>query len=68
MVKAEIKYSFWIGIQKSVKNVIITVGIPALVVLINNYADWLPKEWYGVGVPLIAMVGYLVKNKVSFKG
>jgi len=61
------KYSMGIGFIKSIKNVAITVGIPALVVLLNNYAEWLPKEYYSVAVPVISIVSYMVKNFVQNK-
>jgi len=63
---AKEEYSFLIGLGKSIKNVLITVGIPMVVVLLNNYVDWLPKDWYPVAVPLISVASYLVKNKVEF--
>lgn len=60
------EYSIYIGIWKSIKNVAITVGIPAVIVLANNYGEWLPKSWYSVGVPLISLVSYIIKNKIQF--
>lgn len=60
------KYSIWIGIKKSFKNVVITVGIPAVLVLCNNYVEWLPKSWYGLGIPLISLMSYFIKNKIQF--
>ncbi|KKN29215.1 hypothetical protein LCGC14_0846680 [marine sediment metagenome] len=69
MAKVEVsdeKYSLWIGIIKSIKNVLITVGIPAVLVLANNYVEWLPKSWYSIGVPLISLVSYLIKNKIQY--
>ena len=46
-------YSLKIGFLKSLKNVAITVGVPALIVLLNSYLEWMPKEWYTVAVPVI---------------
>lgn len=65
MVKV-ITYSFWTGLIKSIKNVAVTIGVPAVVVLINNYTEWMPEEWYPVAVPLISVVAYLLKNKIEF--
>ena len=63
--KEEVKYSFWIGIQKTLKNFMITVGIPAVAVLIDSYQDWLPNDWYPIVLPLISMISYLIKNKLQ---
>ncbi len=56
------KYKFSIGIVKSFKNVAVTVGIPALLVLLNNYLDWMPESWYPVAVPMMSVISYLIKN------
>ena len=60
-------YSVTIGFVKSLKNVAVTVGIPAVVVLINNYVEWMPKSWYTVGVPLISVISYMIKNYIKNK-
>ena len=62
-----VEYKLSIGIRKSIKNVAITVGIPALVVLLNNYTQWMPKSWYNIAVPLISLVSYMIKNFVQVK-
>ena len=56
------QYKFSIGFVKSLKNVAVTVGIPAVIVLINNYLEWMPESWYPVAVPVMSMVSYLIKN------
>lgn len=66
MVK-KVEYSLWVGLGKSVKNVVVTVGVPALAVLLNNYVDWLPKEYYPYAVPIISIIAYAVKNYVKNK-
>jgi len=63
----KIKYSVWIGLWKSVKNVAITVGVPAILVLINNYVNWMPEAWYPVAVPIMSIVSYFTKNYVENK-
>lgn len=63
----KVEYSFLIGLGKSIKNVLVTLGIPAILVLANNYVDWLPKEWYPIAVPMISIVSYLAKNYVENK-
>lgn len=66
MVKKQ-KYSFLIGLKKAGKNVLITVGVPALVVLLNEYVQWMPASWYNVGVPVVSVSSYLVKNYFGMK-
>ena len=60
-------YSALTGLTKSFKNVLITVGIPAMMVLANHYTEWMPKEWYPVAVPLMSMGSYFVKNYIKNK-
>lgn len=61
-----IEYSAWIGFLKALKNTAVTVGIPALVLLMDNYVNWMPKEWYPIAVPLISIASYMVKNRIEF--
>lgn len=61
------KYSVWIGLWKSVQNVAITVGVPAVLVLANHYQEWVPEAWYPVAVPLISIASYMVKNYIKNK-
>jgi len=67
MVK-KVEYSYVIGLWKSIKNVLITVGVPAVAVLLNTYTEWMPESWYPIFVPLMSILSYMVKNKVTFKG
>jgi len=56
------KYSVKIGVWKSIKNVLITVGIPAVLLLLDNYTQWVPNEYNAVAFPVISLVAYFVKN------
>ena len=56
------KYSVKIGVWKSIKNVLITVGIPAVLLLLDNYTQWVPNEYNAVSFPVISLVAYFVKN------
>lgn len=60
-------YSLWIGIKKTLKNVLIVWGIPALLVLINNAVDWIPREYMGVATPILAFISYAIKNWLKNK-
>ncbi len=62
MSVAKQAYSPLIGLWKSIQNVAVTVGIPAVLVLLNNYTEWMPESWYPVAVPLISITSYFVKN------
>ncbi len=56
------KYNLWIGIKKTIKNVLIVWGIPALLVLINNAVDWIPSEYMKIATPILAVMSYGIKN------
>lgn len=64
---AEKKYSFKIGLQKSLKNVAIVVGIPTVVLFVNKWAEILPVEWHSWAAPIMGFVAYFVKNYVENK-
>ena len=64
---AKQQYKFKTGIWKSIKNVAIVMGIPALVLLLDNWANWIPNEWHTTAGPIIAFLAYLVKNYIQNK-
>jgi len=61
------KYSIGIGIWKSIKNVAIVMGIPALVLLLDNYTQWVPNEHNAIALPIIGLISYFVKNYIQNK-
>jgi len=61
------KYSIGIGIWKSIKNVAIVMGIPALVLLLDNYTQWVPNEYNAIALPIIGLIAYFVKNYIQNK-
>ena len=62
MVKKKIDYSFWIGLKKTTKNIVITWVIPGIALLANNDTEWVPVKYaYPVGM-VIAFVSYMIKN------
>lgn len=63
----ENKYSPLIGVWKSIQNVAVTVGIPALAVLLNSYTEWMPEDWYPIAVPIMSIVSYFIKNFLKNK-
>ena len=62
MVNKKQPYSFLTGIKKSLKNVIVIAGIPAVVFLIDNWTEWIPNEYNAIAAPIIGFLAYLVKN------
>ena len=61
------KYSIKTGLWKSIKNVVIVMGIPALVLLLDNYTQWVPNEYNAIAFPIIGLISYFVKNYVQNK-
>ena len=64
---AKTTYSFGTGIWKSIKNVFIIMGIPMLVLLIDNWTKIIPNEWQATATPIIGLISYLVKNYIQNK-
>lgn len=62
-----IKYSKWIGFKKSIKNVLIVWGIPAVVLLIENWVDWIPNEYHKIAIPIVGFIAYFIKNYIKNK-
>lgn len=62
-----VNYNGWIGFKKSVKNVLIVWGIPAVVLLIENWVDWIPAEYHKVAIPIVAFIAYFIKNYIKNK-
>ena len=58
-------YSFKVGLIKSIKNVAIVVGLPALALFVDNWATIFPDEWNAYTAPIMGMVAYLVKNYIQ---
>ena len=60
-------YKASIGAWKSIKNVLIVWGIPALVLLIDNWTQWIPKEYQATAIPIMGALAYFVKNYIQNK-
>ena len=61
------KYDILIALKKSLKNTLVVLILPAIVFLSNNYAEWLPKEYWPVAALVAGFIGYMVKNWVENK-
>jgi hypothetical protein len=64
---AKQEYSVGIGVWKSVKNVFVTMGIPMIVLFIDNYTQIIPSQYTYVAAPIIGLVSYFVKNYLENK-
>ena len=63
MVKNQ--YSAWVGIKKSIKNVLIVAGVPALLLFLENFVKVMPDEWNPIAAPIIGLIAYFIKNYVQ---
>lgn len=64
---AKQQYKIGIGLWKSLKNVLIVWGVPAVVLLIDNWTEWIPKSYHTAMVPIIGLIAYFVKNYTQNK-
>ena len=64
---AKVKYKLSIGLWKSLKNLAIVVGIPALVLFVDNWTQILPNEWNTIATPVMGFVAYFIKNWIHIK-
>ena len=55
-------YSFKTGLWKSLKNIVVVIGIPAVIFLIDNWTQWIPNNYNAVALPIFGFLSYLVKN------
>ncbi len=70
MVKVKIvssDYSIKTGLTKTLKNMGITFGIPALLYFLSRANVWLPQEMIPVVAPIIGGISYVVKNYIENK-
>ena len=67
MAKKKINYELTTGAFKSLKNNAITYGLPAVLYLLNNYTEWLPKETAVALAPAFGFISYMVHNYYKIK-
>jgi hypothetical protein len=67
MVKVTIgtDYNPYIGLQKTLKNIGVTFGLPALLFFLNSANQWMPSEWLVVATPFISAGSYFLKNYIE---
>ncbi|MHA1191945.1 MAG: hypothetical protein ACTSP9_06565 [Promethearchaeota archaeon] len=49
------------------KNTAIVMGIPALVLLLDNWTQWIPEEYHKIALPIIGLIAYFIKNYIQNK-
>lgn len=67
MSTTNLDYSVGIGIWKSIKNVGIVWGIPALILLIDNWTEWIPSNYHKAAIPIMGIIAYFIKNYIKNK-
>jgi len=61
------KYSIITGLIKTLKNTAIIVGIPALILFVDNWTKIFPEEWTPIVAPIMGFIAYFVKNYIQNK-
>ncbi len=60
-------YKLKTGVWKSIKNVAIVWGIPALILLVGEWQNWVPEDYHRFAAPIIGLIAYFIKNYVQNK-
>jgi len=53
------------GLKKTLKNMGITWGIPALIFLLDSAKDIIPNEYLPILLPITGAITYFIKNWVE---
>ena len=61
------EYKVKIGLVKSIKNTLIVWGVPAVILLLDNWTEWIPRDYHKVSIPILGVVAYFVKNYIQNK-
>ena len=67
MAKAKSGYDWKVGFQKTMQNVAVQWVAPAILLLVSNYTDWVPQEYAIKLAPVMAAIGYGIKNYLKNK-
>jgi len=60
-------YEIKIGVWKSIKNVLIVWGVPALILLVGEWQNWVPADYHRITAPIIGLISYFIKNWIQNK-
>jgi hypothetical protein len=58
-------YILKVGLWKTIKNVLITFGVPAALYILNNAVNFIEPDTYLKISPVIAFASYFVKNWIE---
>jgi len=61
------EYSFKIAMVKTLKNVAVMFGLPAVLYVLSNVSELVPPEYLPVVIPIASAVSYMVKNYIENK-
>ena len=61
------KYSVKVGTGKTLKNWLVTWGIPIVLVLANNLGDWVPDKYVAPAAAIAGAISYFIKNYIQNK-
>jgi len=61
------KYKISTGGWKSLKNVLIVWAIPAVLLLADNYTEWVPNKYHVPAAGILGFVSYFIKNWIENK-
>ena len=61
------EYSPITGLLKTLKNIATVYGLPAVILFLNSYQNWVPVEYVAVVSPIIGGILYMMKNYVENK-
>lgn len=64
-MEKKISYSVWTGLWKSLKNTLVIVGIPALILFLDKWTEIIPNKWNVAAAPVMGFISYFVKNWVE---
>ena len=59
------EYKLLIGMKKSLKNMLVTYILPAILFLINNQTEWMPQTDALMIAPVLGYIGYFIKNYIE---
>lgn len=60
-------YELKTGLLKTLKNMGVMFGVPALLYFLSNANAWMPQEHLPIAAPIIGGISYIVKNYVENK-
>jgi len=60
-------YNLKTGVWKTIKNTAIVWGVPALLLLVDNWTQWVPAQYAVPFSGVVGFISYFVKNFIENK-